>query len=255
VRLLRRRNRPAQHAAADAAGAGTAHPLVLSDERMASRISSVCFTVRITGSWQWTDPGGTGQGDLARPAREHLRQQAAEILCRYSVLDLPAAYDAINSSLTRRTYPMSGLEVSGTAQLNVAEADRALAEEHARRQQVADLEHGEELYRLVQLQRVLADPDLRRVWWMARFPDRFNDLKHLAQALESLPAPQEVQDDDLRGDIRRLTDDLVTTLHTPQQREVFVQALVQTLTVLGHHHLTTAAVLHHRPHDPGSTPA
>ncbi|MGW5126975.1 hypothetical protein ACWEQ7_23610 [Streptomyces sp. NPDC004069] len=221
---------------------------------MASHISSVYFTVRITGSWQWTHPGNTGRGELAMPAREHLRRQAAGILCRRSVLDLAAAHDATNS-LLQRGYPMPGLEVSGTAELSVTAADRALAEEHARRQQAADLEHGEELHRLAQLQRVLADPDLRRVWWMAQFPDRFNDLDNLAQALKGLPAPQEPQDDDLRGDIRRFTDDLVTTLHTPQQREVFVQALVQTLTALGHHDLTTAAALWHRPHDPGSTPA
>ncbi|WP_275562535.1 hypothetical protein [Streptomyces sp. 5-6(2022)] len=251
--LLRRRSRPAQ-LAADAAGASTAHPLVLSDERMASHISSVYFTVRITGSWQWTH-GDTGQGDLAMPARAHLRRQAAGILCRHSVLDLAAAHDDINSCLSQRGRPMPGLEVSGMAELSVAAADRALAEEHARRQQAADLEHGEELHRLAQLQRVLADPDLRRVWWMAQFPDRFNDLDNLAQALKGLPAPQEAQDDDLRGDIRRFTDDLVTTLHTPQQREVFVQALVQTLTALGHQRLATATALRHRPHDPGSTPA
>ncbi|MFH8993100.1 hypothetical protein [Streptomyces sp. NPDC017940] len=228
---------------------------MLSDERMASRISTVRFTVRITGSWQWTHPGDTGQGDPAMSAREHLRRQAAGILCQHSVLDLAAANDAINSALTQSGCPMPGMEVSSTAELSVAAADRALAEEHARRQQAADLKHGEELHRLAQLQRVLADPNLRRVWWMAQFPDRFNDLDNLAQALEGLPAPRAAQDDDLRGDIRRFTDDLVTTLHTPQQREVFVQALVQTLTILGHHHLTTAAALRHRPHDPGSTPA
>ncbi|MFD5125703.1 hypothetical protein [Streptomyces sp. NPDC058385] len=227
---------------------------MLSNERIASRISSVCFTVTITGSWQWTHPGDTGCGDLAVPAREHLRRQAAEILCRQSVLDLAAAHDAANSALTQGGCAMPGLEVAGTAELSVAAADLALAEEHARRQQAADLEHGEELHRLAQLQRVLADPDLRRVWWIARFPDRFNDLDDLAQILKGLPAPQAPQDDDLRGDIRRFTDDLVTTLHTPQQREVFVQALVQTLTALGHH-LSSAAALRQRPHDPGSAPA
>ncbi len=252
--MLRRRGRPAQPAP-DAAGAGTAYPLVLSDERMASRISSVCFTVRITGSWRWTHPSDTGRGDMAVPAREHLRRQATGILCQHSVLDLGVAQDAANSSLTQRGCPMPGLETSGTAELSVAAADRALAEEHARQQQAADLEHGKELHRLAQLQRVLADPDLRRVWWMAQFPDRFNDLAGLAQALEGLPAPQATQDDDLRGDIRRFTDDLVNTLHTPQQREVFIQALVQTLTALGHQRLATAAALRHRPHDPGSTPA
>ncbi|MFD4711933.1 hypothetical protein ACFWN5_20000 [Streptomyces sp. NPDC058430] len=252
--MLRRRGRQARPAG-DAADAGTAHPLVLSDERIASRIGSVCFTVTITGSWRWTHPGDTGRGDLAVPAREYLRRQAAGILCQQSVLDLAAAHDAANSSLAQGGCAMPGLEVAGTAELSVASADRALAEEHARRQQVADLEHGEELHRLAQLQRVLADPDLRRVWWIARFPDRFNDLDDLAQRLKGLPAPQAAQDDDLRGDIQRFTDDLVTTLHTPQQREVFVQALVQTLTALGHHDLTSAAALRQRPHDPGSTPA
>jgi hypothetical protein len=251
VSMLRRRGRPAP----DTAGAGTTHPLVLRGERMASRIGSVYFTVRITGNWQWTHPGDTGRGDPAVPAREHLRRQAAKTLGQYSVLDLAAAHDAVNSSLAQRGCPTHGLKVSGTAELSVTAADRALAEEHARRQQAADLEHGEELHRLAHLQRVLADPDLRHVWWMAQFPDRFNDLSDLAQALKGLPAPQAAQDDDLRGDVRRFTDDLVTTLHTPQQREVFVQALVQTLTALGHHDLTTAAALRHHPHAPGSSPA
>ncbi|MFK0136690.1 hypothetical protein [Streptomyces murinus] len=252
--ILRRRRTPARPAP-DATDTGTIHPLVLSGERMASRISSVFFTVRITGSWQWTLPGPTGRDDLVVLAREYLRRQAAGVLCGHSVLDLAAAQDAANSTLMQWRRPASGLEVAGTAELDVAAADRSLAEEHARRQQAADLEHGEELHRLTQLQRVLADPDLRRMWWIARFPDRFDDLKPLAQALEGLPAPQEAQDDGLRGDIRRFTDELVTALHTPQQRQVFVQALVQTLTALGHHDLTTAAVLRHRPHDPGSTPA
>lgn len=219
---------------------------------MASHISSVFFTVRITGRWRWTSPGDTGRGDLAALTRAHLRRQAAGILCRHSVLALAAAHDATNS-LLHRGYPMPGLEVSGTTEPSVTAADRALAEEHARRQQAAGLEHAEELHRLTQLQRVLADPGLRRVWWMAQFPDRFNDLDKLAQALKGLPAPQELQDDDLRGGIRRFTDGLVTTLHTQQQREAFVQTLVQTLTALGHQRLATAAVLRHRPHDPGST--
>ena len=63
------------------------------------------------------------------------------------------------------------------------------------------------------------------------------------------------QDDDLRGDIRRFTDQLVTALHTPQQREVFLQALVQSLRTLGQNNLATTAARWHSPHEPGSTPA
>ncbi|WP_435218651.1 hypothetical protein [Streptomyces sp. bgisy034] len=106
-------------------------------------------------------------------------------------------------------------------------------QEHARRRQATDLEHGNELHRLAQLQQVLTDPDLRRMWWIARFPERFKDLKPLAEELDGLPAPQGAQDDDLRGDIRRLTDQLVTALQTPQQREVFLRVLVQTFQALG----------------------
>ncbi|MFE2716962.1 hypothetical protein ACFXKI_34660 [Streptomyces mirabilis] len=233
----------------------TAHPLILSGERMASCISSVCFTVRITGSWRWTHAGPVDHDDPAVQARDHLRRQAAKVLCRHSVVDLAAAQDSANSALMQWSRPASGLEVAGAVELDVPAADRGLAEEHARRQQAVDLEHGEEMHRLAHLQRVLADRDLRRVWWVARFPDRINELDGLETALEGLPLPQEAQDDDLRGDIRRLTDQLVTALHTPQQREVFLHALVQTLQTLGQHNLATAAALWHSPHDPGSTPA
>lgn len=232
-----------------------AHPLVLNDERMASRIGSVYFTVRITGSWRRTDPGPVDHDDPAVLARDHLRRRTAEVLCRHSVADLVAAQDAVNSALARWSRPVPGLEVAGAAELDVTATDRGLAEEHARRQQAVDLEHGEEMHRLTHLQRVLADPDLRRVWWVARFPERFNELEGLKTALEGLPLPQEPQDDDLRGDIRRFTDQLVTALHTPQQREVFLQALVQSLQTLGQHNLATTAALWHSPHDPGSTPA
>ncbi|WP_225839577.1 hypothetical protein [Streptomyces sp. NK08204] len=81
------------------------------------------------------------------------------------------------------------VEVAGAVELDVASEGR-LAEEHARRQQAADLEHNVKLHRLMQLQRVLADPNLRRVWWIARFPDRFNDLED-----------------------QRFTDELVTAHH------------------------------------------
>ncbi|MGW2785935.1 hypothetical protein ACWC3X_32580 [Streptomyces populi] len=249
--ILHRRRAPAQPTPG---GADTGHPLVLDGERMASLIGSVCFTVCVTGSWRWTHPTPANQDALAATARDHLRQQTAGALCRYSVLDLAAARDAANSALIQQDGPTPGLEVTGRAELDVAAADRALAEEHARRQQEADLEHLVELHRLTRLQHVLADPDLRRVWWMAQFPDRFNDLDGLANALKGLPAPQEAADDDQHADVRRLSDQLVTALHTPQQREVFFQALNHTLRALGHHVTTAPSALRH-PHDPGSTPA
>jgi len=236
------------------AGVETAYPLVLRDERMASLITSVSFTVRLNGGWRWTDSGSSDHQVPAVLARDHLRRQAGRILRRHSVLDLEAAQDAANAVLMRWSPLAHGLEAAGAVQLDVPARDRALAEEHARRQQAADLEHEEEMHRLARLQRVLADPDLRRVWWTAQFPDRFTDLDALTDALQGLPVQHAPESDDLRGDIRRFTDRLVTALHTPQQRAVFLQALIQTLNALGHHDLQTAAVRWHASHDPGSPP-
>ncbi|MGJ3558059.1 hypothetical protein ACR6C2_00465 [Streptomyces sp. INA 01156] len=131
------------------------------------------------------------------------------------MLDLEAAEDAANAVLMRWNRIAHGLEVAGVVRLDAPARDRALAEEHVRRQQAADLEHADEMHRLAHLQRVLADPDLRRVWWSAQFPDRFTDLNALTAALQGLPVQHAPEDDDLRGDIRRFTDRIVTTLHTP----------------------------------------
>jgi hypothetical protein len=130
-----------------------------------------------------------------------------------------------------------------------------LAEEHARRQQTAVLDHEEELQRLAHLQHLLSDPDLRRVWWIARFPDRFEDLTALADALKGLPSPHVVGEGDVRSNIRRFTEQLITDLHTPQQREFFLTALIQTLSALGHDELAHDATDFRRPPQTGSTSA
>ncbi|MFJ9718538.1 hypothetical protein ACIRPQ_21800 [Streptomyces sp. NPDC101213] len=233
----------------------TAHPLVLRDERMASHITSVCFTVHLDGSWRWIAAAPVKHHDPGMLARDHLRQQVADILRRHSVLNAAAAQDAVNTALMQWTSAVSGLEVAGAARLDVPIRDREVAQEHIRRQQTADLEHEEEMYRLAHLQRVLADPHLRRVWWVAQSPGRFSDLNSLKEALEELPLPREPEDDGVRGDIRRFTDQLVTALHTQHQREVFLTALGTVLNALGHHDLKKTAAQWLDPHDPGSTPS
>ncbi|MEV0374673.1 hypothetical protein AB0I10_33645 [Streptomyces sp. NPDC050636] len=237
-----------------AAGTDMAHPLVMS-ERMPSHIASVYFTVRVNGAWRPTHDEALDHQEPAALARHHLRQNIARVLCRHSVLHLAAAQDAANTALMRWLRPAAGLEVTGAVALTASAHDRDLAEENARRQQTADLEHEDELRRLAHLQRVLADPDLRRVWWIAQYPDRHSDLEDLATNLEGLPLPQESPDDDIRGDIRRFTDRLYAALHTPQQREVFLKALTQTLHTLGHHDLTAMAAHWQTHSEPGSTPA
>lgn len=229
-----------------------AHPLALHGERLASRIPSVFFTANVSGSWRHVG-AVTPHQDPAALARDHLRRQAAQAVREYSVLDAAAAQDAANAALAQ---PPRGcpLGITGSVHLEVTDLDRGLAEEHARRKQTADLDHEEETYRLAHLQRILADEDLRRVWWIARFPDRFTDLERIKTALDGLPSRTEPADDDLRGDIKTFTDRLVTALHTPEQREVFLHALVQTLTIVGHHNLASDAARWCTAHDPGSPP-
>ncbi|PJE97211.1 hypothetical protein CUT44_13795 [Streptomyces carminius] len=230
------------------------HPLVMSGERMPSRIPSVFFTVRIDGAWRPRQDEVPGHHDPAALARHHLRHGAGRVLSSYSVLDLAAAQDAANTAMARWHSPVAGLEVIGSVQLAVSVQDRELAEEHARRHQNIDLEHEAEMRRLAHLQRVLADPNLRRVWWIDQFPDRFDQLSSLTTALGDLPAPCEREDDGIHGDIRRFIDQLVTATDTPEQRALFLKALTRALHVLGHHDLMTTAAQWQAQSKPGSTP-
>ncbi|WP_406490468.1 hypothetical protein OHB06_51800 [Streptomyces sp. NBC_01604] len=230
------------------AGVEATYPLVLRGERMVSNLAGVLFSVRIEGAWRFAHTGPPEHHDPAAVTRDHLRRQAARVLRGHSVLNLSAAQDASNTVLGRWSCPMEGLEVGGTVHLDVSAHDRRLAEEHTRRQQTNDLAHGAELHRLAYLQHILADRDLRRVWWIAQFPDRFGECDALARVLQDLPSPREAEEDVIREDIRRFTDKLLTDLHSPQQREVFLTALVQTLHALGHNELKTAAThFHSRP--------
>ncbi|GAB7111145.1 hypothetical protein JCM4814A_94640 [Streptomyces phaeofaciens JCM 4814] len=223
---------------------------------MNSHLPGVAFIVRIDGAWRAEGTEIPEHGNPAAVAREHLRRQTARVLRQHSVLQLAAARDAADAALGYWTRPASGpeLEAAGAVHLNVTAHDRALAEDHAHQQQAADHAHAEELHRLTHLQHILADPHLRRVWWIAQFPERFNDLNDLADKLTGLPPPHEAESDGIRGDIRRFTDQLVTDLHTPQQRELFLTALIQTLTTLGHHELMSAATDFRSPSETRSTP-
>ncbi|MEW1926768.1 hypothetical protein [Streptomyces sp. NPDC088360] len=247
-----RRKAPSMPATASTDGA---HPLVINSEQMPSHITSVCFTVRINGMWRPADDDAPEHHDPAAVARHHLRQTTAGVLRQRSVLSLAAAQDAANTALMRWFRPTTGLEVTGAVEITVFPPNRDLAAEHARRQQRADLEHEDELRHLTHLQAVLADPDLRRVWWIAQYPDRHSELGDLTKALKDLPLPHEATEDDARSGIKRFTDQLLTTLHTPQQREILLKALTQTLRALGHHELSnSAAHWQTPPNTPGSTP-
>jgi hypothetical protein len=222
---------------------------------MPSRTPSVFFTVRIDGMWRPRQDEVPGHHDPDALVRHHLRHGASRVLSSYSVLDPAAAQDAANTALARWHSPAAGLEVIGSVQLAVAARDRELAEEHTRRHQNIDLEHEAEMRRLTHLQRVLADSDLRRVWWINQFPDRFDRLSDLIKELGGLPAPCEREDDGIRGDIRRFIDQLVTAMDTPEQRDLFLKALVHALHVLGHHDLKATAAQWQAQYKPGSTPA
>ncbi|MFF7647084.1 hypothetical protein [Streptomyces canus] len=223
---------------------------------MASTHTGVLFSVRITGAWRRSPASAPHHHEPAAVARDYLRRQTASVLRQHCVLNLPAAEDATNTAIGSWICPMEGLEVTGTVHLGTTAHDCALAQEHVRRRQAADLAHEAELHRLTHLQTLLANRDLRRVWWIAQYPDRFSECDALEKVLQDLPSPQdaEAEEDGIRRDIRRFTDKLLTDLHAPQQRDLFLTALIQTLRALGHDELTAAAAAFQSRPAPRSAP-
>lgn len=222
---------------------------------MPSHLSSVFFTVDVHGSWRLEGDKLLDHHDAPEVLlRQHLRSTVGHVLSSHSVLRLDAARDAAQTAVNEWVPPVTGLKVSGLVQLAVSAQDHDWAEQHARRHREGELEQEDELRRLAHLQRLLADPDLRRVWWMAHFPERLGDLPQLKTVLEDLPLPQPPGENDVRSDIRRFTEQLINVLQTSQQREIFLEALTRTLHTLGHHRLEATAARWHSPDDPGSTP-
>ncbi|WDM15146.1 hypothetical protein J3S85_28710 [Streptomyces lavenduligriseus] len=237
--LFSRRNRqpgpppaPAEVAAVPAEEQTGRH-LLIEDEHMPSRMTGVHFTVRIEGAWHPLDDTPAGHHAPAALARHHLREHTARILRRYSVLELPAARDAVNATIARPMSPEPWLETRGTAHLTVAAADRTLAEEHLRRAQQGALEREETHRRIAFLQAILSDPDQRVAWWIDQYPERLSELVQLSTAVKDLRPPRDSARDGLDAEVVWFVEQLLTDLHTPHQREVFLRALTQTLRTLG----------------------
>ncbi|MFZ4267550.1 hypothetical protein [Streptomyces arboris] len=192
------------------------------------------FTVHIDGSWQLAEIGPKDRRDPTVLARHHLRECTRRALTRHTVLERAAAQDAVNLAIAHTTGPEGdALAVGGIADLTVTEADLALAEEHLRREQLGDLDRGDEHRRLIFRQRILADPDLRPVWWIDQYPERINELERLDTAVQGLRPPRGLDHGVLRDEIVRFIDHLLTDIRTPHQREIFLRALTQTLHTLG----------------------
>ncbi|MFI9723785.1 hypothetical protein ACIHFE_29695 [Streptomyces sp. NPDC052396] len=217
---------PGPAAAPEAAGPkGTVE---LHDERLPSCIRSVFFTTHIDGFWYAPD----SECHAAR-ARHDLRECARHTLSGYSVFELTAAQYAVNLAIARPLRPTGRFTAYGTARLTVDDADRDLAEEHLHRERSTELEQRDAHRRLVFLQRLLADSDLRLVWWIDQHPDRISDLPQLVKETKDLKPPRDSDHDVLRGEVVRFVDQLLTDMRTPQQREVFLRALTQALHTLG----------------------
>ncbi|MBR8642147.1 hypothetical protein KEF29_29560 [Streptomyces tuirus] len=224
---------------------------------MPSRVPTLHFTVRIGATW---DPRGDGPPEHHDPpslVRHLLREHTARILQRYSVLDLPAAQDAVNATIDRPWSPEPWLVIRGHAGLTASEADQQLAEEHLRRAQSGDLDREETHRRVTFLQSVLADSDRRRVWWIDQYPDRLSELDHLVKAVADLKPPRDSSRDGLHAEVAWFVDQLLTDLHTQHQREIFLRALTQTLRTLGSTDLqnTAARWLADRLAEPGADTA
>lgn len=210
-------------------------------DRLPSRDPSVFFTVRIDGVWRPCENELSQDVNLAVLARHQLREQVRRTLVFYTVLDAAAAQDAVNADITGWHSAEPGLEIRGSVRLTVEAQDKALAEEHLRQDRARSLDQQETLGRLTFLQRVMSDPDLRLVWWIDRHPDRINELRDVKTTLQDLKPPHDPSHDVLRDEVVRFVDQLLADIRTPQQREVFLRALAQTLHVLGRTELQAAA--------------
>src|SRR5947209_5186341 len=89
----------------------------LHDERLSSRVPSIFFTVDIVGAWHQADDNTHQHRDPAVLARHRLRDCARRTLARYTVIELPAAQDAVNQAIARPPRPVAGLTAYGAAQL------------------------------------------------------------------------------------------------------------------------------------------
>ncbi|WP_307076149.1 hypothetical protein [Streptomyces canus] len=195
--------------------------------------------------------------DLAALARHQLRERIRRTLAFYTVLDAGSAQDAVNADITQWHNADPRLETRGSVRLSVGAQDASLAEEHLRKEQARSLEQQETLRRLTFLQHVMSDPDLRLVWWIDRHPDRLHELDAVGTALQDLRPPRDPSYDVLRDEVVRFVDQLLADIRTPQQRQVFLRALAQTLQALGSTELHTAAAqwLDTAAPDPGSSSA
>jgi hypothetical protein len=202
---------------------------------MRSHVPSIFFTVRIDGEWHMDEDARLEPEslDLAALSRHYLREQVRNTLERYSVLDTYAAQDAANAVVSRPLHPISGVTVRGTVQVTTGKHTHALALEHLEREQRGDLDRQETRRRLMFMHQVLSDSDLRRVWWIANYPDRLNDLEQLASQTKDLKPPRELSQDVLRAEVIRFVDQLLGDIRTSEQRDIFLLTLARTFETLG----------------------
>ncbi|MEV7111123.1 gluconate 2-dehydrogenase subunit 3 family protein [Streptomyces anulatus] len=213
----------------------------LRDERMPSRIPTLHFTVSVNGTWSLDGNAPPLHHAPDSLARIHLREQAARILRRHTVLAIPAAQDAVNAVIARPLTPEPWLTVHGMACLTVSDADRALAEEHLRRAQHGDLEREETRRRIGFLRAILSDPDQRTAWWIDQYPERLAEMELMTAAVKTVTPPRDSASGTVEEEVARFVDQLLAEMRTPQQREVFLRALTQTLSALGSNDLRAAA--------------
>ncbi|MFG3430371.1 hypothetical protein [Streptomyces californicus] len=219
--------------------AGT--PFTLSDEHLPSRIPTLRFTISVNGTWTLANHTPLEHHAPNTIARNHIREHAARILRRHTILAIPAAQDAVNAVIGRRLSPQPGLTVSGTAALTVSDTDHALAQEHLRHAQRGDLEREEIRRRITFLRNVLSDPAQLTVWWIDQYPERLTELAQVQEAVRAVTPSHDSEQATVEDEVAWFVDQLLAEMRTPQQREVFLRALTQTLHALGSTGLQNAA--------------
>ncbi|MBU6529583.1 hypothetical protein [Streptomyces mayonensis] len=147
----------------------------------------------------------------------------------------------MNAVIARPLTPEPGLTVHGEAWLTLTDADLSIAEEHLKRTQHGDLEREEMRHRIDFLRSVLSDPDQRTVWWIDQYPERLAELHQVQEATAGVTPPRDHTHNTVEDEVARFVDQLLAEMRTPQQREVFLRALTQTLRALGSTDLEHAA--------------
>jgi hypothetical protein len=156
------------------------------DYRLDSALPGALFLASIRASWLPHPMGGESR------IFQHLGSMGNKVTSHFSVLDVAAANDAVNTSFaTRREIPGSDIRlVFAHATLNVAQEDRDFAERKADIERRASIEaaglEAKHAYLMRLRDLFLSDAAITGLWWSNGDPDRVLRLTEHAGAFDTI---------------------------------------------------------------------